>query len=236
MRIFLAGATGVIGRQLVPMLLAAGHQVTGTTRGPTRAAELRRGGADAAVLDAFDAAAVRAAVTQARPDAVVHQLTDLASGFGDEQLRANSRLRQVGTLNLVQAMLAAGVRLLVAQSGAWLYAPGRGPHEEDAPLREPQTDDPVLPGIIELERLVLESPGIDGTVLRYGLLYGPGTAHATRDEVAGPAVHVAAAARAALLAVERAVTGIVNVVDDEGPVSNRRARELLGWRPERGPT
>lgn len=232
MRIFVAGAAGAVGRQLVPMLLAAGHQVRGTTRDPGRAAWLRSLGAEAAVVDVYDATALRRAVAEASPDAVIHQLTDLAAGFDEAQLRANGRLRQVGTRHLVEAMQAAGTRRLVAQSGAWLYAPGPEPHAEGDPLRRPTPDDPVLPGIIELERLTLESDGIDGAVLRYGFLYGPGTAHASRDAVRGPSVHVAAAARAALLAAEREATGIFNIVDDGGPVDNRRARQVLGWLPE----
>lgn len=147
-------------------------------------------------------------------------------------MQATSRLRQVGTRHLVEAMQATGTRRLVAQSGAWLYAPGPEPHAEGDPLRQPTPDDPVLPGIIELERLTLESDGVDGAVLRYGLLYGPGTAHASRGAVHGPSVHVAAAARAALLAAEHGATGIYTIVDDGGPVDDRRARQVLGWLPD----
>ncbi len=233
MRIFLAGASGAIGRQLTPMLVAAGHQVIGTTRHPERAGRLRQQGADAVVLDAYDAAAVARAVAATEPEAVIHQLTDLAAGFDPEQLRASSRLRMVGTRNLVRAMVAAGVRRLVAQSGAWLYAPGPEPHTEDHPLRDPSPagDDPVLPGIQELERLTLQTPEIDGVVLRYGLLYGPGTAHRDAASAGDPRVHVSAAARAALLALD-APTGIYNIVDGGGSVRNERARRTLGWRPE----
>lgn len=234
MRIVVAGATGAIGRQLVPMLLAAGHQVRGTTRDPERAAWLRDAGAEPVVVDVYDAAALRRAVAETPPDAVIHQLTDLAAGFDEAQLRATSRLRQIGTRHLVEAMQAAGVRRLVAQSGAWLYASGPEPHAEDDPLLDPAQapDHPALPGILELERLTLDTDGIDGIVLRYGFLYGPGTAHASRDAVRGPSIHVAAAARAALLAVEREATGIFNIVDDGGPADNRRARRVLGWGPE----
>ena len=129
MRVFVAGAAGAIGRQLVPMLVEAGHVVTGTTRSVERAAWLRSQGAQAVVVDALDADALRAAVVDARPQVVIHQLTDLAAGFGVDQLRANARLRQVGTRNLMEAALAAGASRMVAQSGAWLYAPSAEPHE-----------------------------------------------------------------------------------------------------------
>src|SRR5256885_15398877 len=100
-------------------------------------------------------AAVLRAVSAARPDVVIHQLTDLASGFAPEQLRANARLRQVGTRHLVEAMNAAGVRRLVAQSGAWLYGPGAEPHTGDDPLRDltATPGDPLLPGVLETGRL-----------------------------------------------------------------------------------
>ncbi len=232
MRILVAGAAGVIGRQLVPMLIEAGHQVTGITRSSERAEWLRSRGGEAAVVDAYDADSLRVVVAAARPDVVIHQLTDLAAGFGPGQLRANTRLREVGTRNLVDATVAAGARRLVAQSGAWLYAPGPLPHCETDPLKDPAEapDDLTLPGVLELERMVMRTAGIDGIVLRYGFLYGPGTARETPGE--GPSVHVAAAAWAAALAVDRGPAGIYNIVDDGGSVSNRAAREVLGWRPE----
>ena len=177
MRVFVAGAAGAIGRQLVAVLVEAGQEVTGTTRSAERAAWLRSNGAQAVVVDVLDADALRAAVVDAGPDVVVHQLTDLAAGFGDEQLRANARLRQVGTRNLMDATVAAGASRMVAQSGAWLYAPGPEPHDERDPLIDPANvpDHAVLPGILELERIVTSTPGVDGLVLRYGFLYGPGT-------------------------------------------------------------
>lgn len=233
-RVFLAGAAGAIGRQLVPLLLAGGHNVTGTTRDPARVEWLRAAGADPIVLDVYEASAVRTAMAAARPDVVIHQLTDLASGFGPEQLRANSRLRQAGTRHLVEAMLVAGVTRLVAQSGAWLYGPGPLPHTEDQPLPEPETpdDDPVLTGVREVERMTLETAGVVGIVLRYGFLYGPGTAYPERDDLKDrPSVSVWDAARAAALAVDHGSPGVYNIVDDDDAVSNRRAHELLGWAP-----
>ena len=232
MRVFLAGGAGAIGRQLVPMLVAAGHHVTGTTRDVGRAAWLRSAGADAVVLDALDAEAVGNAITASQPQAVIHQLTDLAAGFAPEQLRATARLREVGTRNLVEAMVSAGVHRLIAQSGAWLYADGPLPHSEGDPMRAGGPDDPVMRGIAELERLTLATPSIDGLVMRYGFLYGPGTAYAESGGTQPPRVHVAAAARAAMLALERGSPGAYNVVDDDPAVSNQRARAELSWRPE----
>jgi nucleoside-diphosphate-sugar epimerase len=234
MRIFLAGATGAIGRFLVPMLLEAGHSVTGTTRSAERADWLRSIGADAAVVDVFDAAALRVAVAAAGPEVVIHQLTDLARGFSPEDLARNSQLRKIGTKNLVDAAVAAGAQRLIAQSAGWIYAPGPSPRIEADPFRA-RIDpvDTLLDGVVELERLVLQTPEIEGLALRYGLLYGPGTAAATAADSDEPRVDVRAAAAAAALAVSRGSPGPYNVVDD-GSVSNARARAELGWTPESG--
>lgn len=231
-RIFLAGATGAIGRQLVPLLVAAGHEVTGTTRSRERAETLERSGARAAIVDAYDAGAVQGAMAASRPEVVIHQLTDLRLGFGPEELVKNSRLREVGTRNLVDAAVASGARRMVAQSGAWLYAPGPAPRDETHPLRTPapSPEDASLRAIIELERLVTQTPGVEGVVLRYGFFYGPGTAWEA-STVPRPSVSVAAAAHATLLAVDHGPSGIYNVVDDDDAISNRRARDLLSWRP-----
>lgn len=231
MRIFVAGAAGAIGRHLIPMLVEAGHRVTGTTRSTERAAWLTSVGADSVILDVYDADAVRGSVRDARPEVVIHQLTDLAGGFGPEDLARNARLRKVGTRNLVDAVVAADTHRLVAQSVAWLYAPGASPRVETDPLLDPAEapDNLVLPGVLELERVVTHTAGFVGIVLRYGLLYGPAT---TYDAPASPiSVAVGAAAHAAQLAVEHGAPGIYNVVDDGGPVSNARARAVLGWRP-----
>lgn len=232
MRIFVAGAAGAVGRQLVPMLVEAGHQVTGTTRSPERAEWLRSVGAEPAIVDAFDANAMLATVVASTPEVVIHQLTDLALGFGAEELAKTQRLREIGTRNLVAAALSAGSRRLVAQSGAWLYADGPTPHDETHPLRA-ATDEPKdapLRGIIELERQVTQPIAMDGVILRYGFFYGPNTAWEA-EMPPQPRVAVDAAARAALLAVDRGPAGIYNVVDDGAPVANRKARDLLGWTP-----
>jgi nucleoside-diphosphate-sugar epimerase len=165
MRVFVAGAAGAIGRQLIPILVGAGHDVVGTTRSPDRAKWLASAGGRPVIVDAYDRDALHAALAEARPDVVVHQLTDLAGGFDAANLASSGRLREVGTRNLVDASVAAGAGRLVAQSGAWLYADGPLPHDESHPLRKP-TDDPSdvsLRGILELERVVMGTPGIDGS-------------------------------------------------------------------------
>ena len=176
MRVFVAGASGAIGRRLVPLLVAAGHEVTGTTRSPQKAATIEAAGATAAVVDALDAPALRAAVATAAPDVVVHQLTALPQRFNPRRKRlydATNRVRTEGTRNLLEA--AAG-RRVVCQSIAFAYAPDREPRvfDEDRPLF---TDAPPPFGeatraISEMERMVLAANGL---VLRYGWFYGPGT-------------------------------------------------------------
>jgi len=223
MRIFLAGATGVIGRRLVPRLTAAGHQVTGLVRRPGDAAWLRDLGAGAAVGDVFDRDAVLRAVRLAAPDVVMHQLTDLKSG----NFAANSEIRVTGTRHLVDAALAAGVRRVVAQSIAWVYQAGSGPAGEDVPLDLDAQGGrrQTVQGVAALEAAVREGP--EWVVLRYGLLYGPGTWYArdglmaeraARGELAADGdvssfVHVDDAAGAAVDALEWP-TGAVNVCDD----------------------
>ena len=232
-KIFLAGATGAVGRRMLPLLRAAGYEVTGTTRIASKAAELRAAGIIPAVVDVFDAAALKAAVAAARPDVIVHQLTDLPHGLKAELMAEglirNARLRIEGTRNLVDAALGAGARRLIAQSIAFVYAPGREPHDESDPLMSP-AEEPwrsTMEGVVTLERLATLTPGLDGIVLRYGMFYGPGTGF----EVAPgkPSVHVDAAAKAAMLAIESGAPGVYNIADDGGGVSTVRARRELGW-------
>ncbi|HTQ76017.1 MAG TPA: NAD-dependent epimerase/dehydratase family protein [Burkholderiales bacterium] len=232
-RVFLAGAAGAVGRRLVPLLLAAGHEVWGTTRSRDRASDLRAAGARPLLVDMFDRDAVLRAAREARPDAVIHQLTDLgkiASGpVPEEVLRANARLREEGTRNLVDAAIAAGARRFIAQSIAWMYATGREPHVEDDPLDRGAKGAAAisLAGVLALERLTLSSPPLEGAVLRYGQLYGPGTWNTSQG--GRVPVHVDAAAHAALLALDSPHGGIFNVAEEKGLVSSERARRLLGW-------
>ncbi len=233
--LFLAGASGAIGRPLIPLLLADGWRVTGTTRSPAKAEQLAALGIAPVVVDVFDAAALRAAVLRAHPDVVVHQLTDLPPGLDPTRMaeaRArNARIRDEGTHNLITAALAAGAKCLVAQSIAFAYAPGPTPYKEEDPLDLGMPDQPNVSGqgVASLERQVMAAP-MEGLVLRYGSLYGPGTGFETTTRP-GP-LHVEDAAEAARLAVRSGPPGIYNIAEDDGTVSIEKAKRLLGWHPK----
>jgi nucleoside-diphosphate-sugar epimerase len=234
-RVFIAGATGAIGRILCKVLLADGWQVTGTTRKPESAQQLEASGIVPVIVDAFDAEALRAAVLDAQPLAVIHQLTDLPQRFDPSALKdalpRNALLREVGTRNLVDACAAAGVRHLIAQSIAFAYAPGAKPYSEEDPLNL-HAPDPAAArtarAVQTLESLVLAGP-FRGVVLRYGRLYGPGTW--TTEPPAGGPLHVEAAADAARRALERGGAGIYNVAEPDGTVRVDKAMRELGWSP-----
>ena len=249
MRVFVAGATGAIGRPLTRALVAAGHEVTGTTRSEERAAWIRAAGARAAVCDALDAAALARAVVEAAPEVVVHQLTALPHRFRPRNRRlydATNRVRSEGTRNLIAAAQQAGARRLVCQSIAFAYRPGARPEvkDEQAPLfvDAPPPFRESIRVIEAMERAVLGAEGIEGVVLRYGWFYGPGTYYAEdgstahdvrkrRFPVIGEGaglfsfVHVDDAASATVAALERGAPGIYNVVDDE-------PAPLREWLPE----
>ena len=233
MRIFLAGAGGVIGRLLTPLLVAAGHTVFGTTRSADKAAAIRVLGAEPVVVDVFDAAALMRAVKAAAPDIVMHQLTDLPSAPGTPGYAAsqecNVRLRRDGTRNLMAAASAAGVRRAVAQSIAFVYAPGEGVRVESDLLDANAEGIRALTvsGVMALEQATTKTPGIEGLVLRYGYLYGPGTWYDAPAKP--PSVHVDAAAQAAFLAVTKGAPGIYNVAEDDGYASSDRAKRELGF-------
>jgi 2-alkyl-3-oxoalkanoate reductase len=238
MRVFVAGASGAIGRPLVPKLIAAGHEVTGMTRSEAKAEELRGAGARAVVVDVFDADALEAAMSEASPEVVVHQLTDLPArmNFRNKDLyTGTNRLRTEGTRNLVRGARAAGAHRFVAQSIAFAYRSEGGPVKTE---KDPLTDDAPPPfgsgveALRELDRLVLGTEGLGGLVLRYGFYYGPGTHYGPDGTVtkdvrkrrlpivgAGTGVfsfiHVDDAADATVAAVERGAPGIYNIVDDE---------------------
>lgn len=234
MNVFLAGASGAIGRRLVPLLVDGGHEVTGLTRSLSAAHELKAVVVRAVVADVFDADAVARAVVEARPEVVIHQLTDLPRVLRDEaQLAAayprNARIRIEGTRNLVAAARIAGARRFIVQSVAFAYAPGKQPHRETDPLN--LSDGPrrqTVRAAADMERQVLES-GMEAIVLRYGLFYGPGTWTPTPGR--RPPLHIDAAAQAALRAVTRGAPGIYNIADDEGTVSIDKARRELGFDP-----
>src|SRR5512137_287742 len=230
--IFLAGASGAIGRRLAPLLVANGWRVVGTTRSKDKAPLLREMGVEPVVVDVFDAQALRGIVADHRPEVVIHQLTDLPfaldAGKMAEALVRNARLRDEGTRNLVAAAVNAGARRLIVQSISFIYADGPLPHREDDPLL-PETH-PVyggtVTGILRLERQTLEAP-LDGIVLRYGLFYGPGAGFDA--PIAPGSVHVDAAAKAAELAVMKGQRGIFNVAESDGSVSSDKAIRSLGW-------
>jgi nucleoside-diphosphate-sugar epimerase len=233
-RIFLAGATGVIGRRLTPLLLAHGHSVCAATRSQDKSEFLRKLGASPVVVDVFDAEALSTAVLDAKPEIVIHQLTDLAVVQDPAQrssaLARNARIREEGTRNLVAAARKAGAHRLIAQSIAWAYAPGPRPFREDHPLDLNAEGDRLVSvrGVEALEEQVLGASPMEGLVLRYGRLYGPGSG--TDMPPSPPAVHVDAAAYAALLAIDHGEPGAFNIADSE--VSTDKATAALGWRAD----
>ena len=243
MKVFLAGGSGVIGRRLIPQLVAAGHQVTATTRSAGRETMLQSLGASPVVVDALDAPALRKAVADFRPEAVMNQLTDLPQRYNPRKLgpfyARTSRLRVEATRTLLAAAREAGAQRFVYQSIAFMYAAvGTRVLAEDAPL-DLDAPDPfgsVFRATAEGERLTLSPDGITGVVLRYGQLYGPGTYFDHDGDFARQArrrmlpivgsgggvfsfVHVDDAASAAVVALEHG-DGVYNVVDDD-PASAR---------------
>ena len=264
MRVFVAGATGAIGKQLVPRLVAAGHEVHGMTRSGSKQALLRELGAVPVVADALDPDQVAAAVTRANPDVIVHQLTAIPARLDmrhfDRDFALTSRLRTEGTDHLLSAGQAMGVRRFVAQSnGAFPYARTGGPvkSEEDpldsAPAREIRE---TFAAIRHLETAVLGADWTEGIVLRYGTFYGPGTSMAPGAEqvelvrkrkfpLVGDGggvwsfIHVADAAEATVAAVTHGSRGVYNVVDDDpAPVAEwlpALAQELGAKKPVRVP-
>jgi len=232
-KIFIAGAAGAIGQRLSRLLVSRGFSVTGTTRSASRADGLRALGVTPVIVDVFDAAALTAQMKAAAPDIVMHQLTDLSGGFDadklEETLSRNSRIRSEGTDHLVRAALVAGARRMVAQSIAWMYRPGTPPYRESDPLDLEATGNKAvsMAGVVSLETQVLHTPGLDGIVLRYGYLYGPGTGN---EKPIGPSsVHVDAAAYAAMLAGERGKPGLYNIAELGGEADSAKAIAELGW-------
>ncbi|MCZ3378192.1 NAD-dependent epimerase/dehydratase family protein [Rhizobium sp. AG207R] len=235
--IFLAGATGAIGRRIVPQLLDAGYDVFGTTRSSDKARDLDAAGVHAVVVDVFDRDALKRAVIEANPDVIIHQLTDLPPAVdpsrASEFAARNARIRREGTANLMRAAMAAGAKRIIAQSIAWAYAAGNEPHDESAPLdlAAPEPRSVSVSGVAALEAAVLGEPErVTGIVLRYGRLYGPATGADFPD--ATLAVHVDAAARAAMLAVKAGTQGIYNIAEASPMVTSAKAIRELGWTPE----
>lgn len=258
MRIFVAGASGVLGRSLVPKLVAAGHQVTGLMRSPGKKRLIEQLGAEAAVADGLDAAAIRDAVAEARPDVIIHEMTDLSGADMRHFARtfaSSNRLRTEGTDHLLAAAREAGVRRVIAQSYCgWPYARMGDPVKTEA---DPLDVDPpsemraTLDAIQHVEQGVSTSDNPEGVVLRYGTFYGPGTGmldggvldqvRRRRFPLIGNGggwwsfIHIDDAADATVLAVTRGAAGeIYNIVDDE-PAPTREwlpaLAEMLGAKP-----
>jgi nucleoside-diphosphate-sugar epimerase len=259
MRVFVAGATGAIGKPLVPMLLAGGHEVVAMTRSRDKADGLRAIGATPVVADGLDRQAVVDALAASRPEVVVHELTAL-TGFKnmkhwDREWRQTDQLRTEGTDHLLEGAKAAGARRFVAQSYAgWPYARAGGTVKTEEDALDPQPPEGMrrtLDAIRYLEQRTLDTAGIDGLALRYGGLYGPGTSvapggdtlemvRARRFPLVGRGtgvwsfVQIEDAAAATLAAVERGQPGVYNVVDDDpAPVAEwlPELAEAIGAKP-----
>jgi nucleoside-diphosphate-sugar epimerase len=263
MKVFVAGASGAIGKWLVPMLVERGHEVTGMTRSPAKQDLVRQMGARAVLADALDPEAVAQALAEAEPEVVIHELTAIDAGsFGrnfDKAFAQTNRLRTEGTDHLLAAAKAAGTRRFVAQSFApWLYKRVGGPVKaEDDPLDDtpPKAVRQTLAAIRHVEETVTRADGIEGIVLRYGGFYGPGTSIAVdpdgeqvkmirkgRLPIVGDGggvwsfVHIEDAASATAAAAERGDPGAYNIVDDEPAAVAEFLPELarvIGAKPPR---
>jgi 2-alkyl-3-oxoalkanoate reductase len=249
MTIFLAGATGALGKRLVPMLVSSGHRVVGMTMTPEKSEQLRAAGAEPVIADALDARAVMQSVIAARPDAVVHEVTAIRGALNlkkfDEYFAATNRLRTEGTQYLLSAALAAGASRFLAQSYAgWPNArTGGRVKTEDDPL-DPDPPAPMrrsLDAIRQLEHMVTNAPGLAAIVLRYGSFYGPGTSidhggdaietvRRRKFPIVGDGagvwsfIHIDDAASATRMAIEQGDPGIYNIVDDD-------PAEVAQWLP-----
>lgn len=247
MRVFIAGATGAVGSRLVPMLVADGHEVVGTSRSEARFGELERAGATGVVMDGLDAASVRRAVLDARPDVIVHQLTALSGQVGDmnfdKSFAATNELRMRGTDHLLAASAEAGVGRFIAQSYAgWPSERTGGPVKTEEDPLDPNPTKASRETLAAIRHVEQQTTDAGGLALRYGGFYGPGNAigrggavlemvRARKLPVVGGGTgvwsfcHIEDAASATAIAVTRGAAGVYNIVDDEpAPVSE--------WLPE----
>jgi nucleoside-diphosphate-sugar epimerase len=247
MRIFVAGATGAVGRPLLTQLLAKGHTVVALTRSSEKAQMLIEQGAEPVIVDLFDPDAVKEAIIRARPEVVIEQLTALPKTYTRESMSAaaalNSRIRLEGGANVLAAAQAAGVRRYLRQSIAFWAIPGPGLADEETPLALDASPAVAADAhvVTEIERCLLEIPNLEGISLRYGFLYGPGTWYAPNGDVASQVrqqqfpivgngegvwswLHVEDAAIATIAAAERGNPGIYLIADD-------RPLEVREWLP-----
>jgi nucleoside-diphosphate-sugar epimerase len=242
MRVFVAGGTGVLGRRLVPQLVARGHQVTASTTSSAKVGLVEQLGAEAVVMDGLDAASVETAVAKAEPDAIVHQMTAIAVGHAgkadmkhmDRWFAGTNRLRTEGTDHLLAAAATAGVTNLVAQAyGAWNGIRTGGWIKTEQDPVDPMTGTPAEPGMAALRHVEDVVVKAGGAVLRYGWFYGPGA----MDDLVEPVrkrqfpvvgsgdghcswIHLDDAASATVLAVEQQAKGVFAIVDDEPAPAN----------------
>ena len=259
MRVFIAGATGAVGTRLVPLLVAAGHEVVGTSRSEARFGDLERAGARGVVMDGLDAASVRRAVIDARPDVIVHQLTALSGQVGDmkhfdESFAATNALRTRGTDHLLAAAAEAGVARFIAQSySGWPYERTGGPVKTEEDRLDPNPTKASRESLAAIRHVEQRTTDAGGLALRYGGFYGPGNAIGRGGEVvemvksrklpvvgSGTGVwsfcHIDDAASAAAAAVTRGAPGVYNIVDDDpAPVSEwlPELASIIGAKPPR---
>ena len=254
MRVFVAGATGAIGQYLVPSLVAAGHEVTGTTRSPAKASQLKRAGATPAIVDGLDRQAVLEAVKAAQPDVIVHQMTALASMRSfrnfDKEFAVTNELRSKGTDYLLEAARQAGTRRFIAQSfTGWNNARTGGQIKTETDPLDPEPLPATRQAMAAIRHVEETVPGAapEGLVLRYGMFYGPGASESMLDVVqkrrmpvvgGGTGIwsftEVSDAAAATAAAVTRGAPGIYNIVDDDpAPVAQWLPflSECLGVKP-----
>ncbi len=233
--IFLAGATGAIGIVLSRLLVANGWKVYGTTRSKEKISLLQEMGVEPVIVDVYDAKRLKDILADIKPDVVIHQLTDLPYALDANEMTAalvrNARLRTEGSKNLVDAAVNSGCKRIIAQSISFIYDEGHTPHiEQDElfPLSHSVYGE-TAEGVRNLERQVIES-GMEGIVLRYGLLYGPKTGF--DSPIAPASIHVEAAAKAAEIAVTKGQTGIYNVAESDVSLSSEKAISTFGWNAD----
>lgn len=232
-KVFLAGASGVIGMRVCKLLLQKGYEVYGTTRSEAKASELSKLGVKVVIVDAFDAKNLKAQMVKIKPDIVLHQLTDLPTGLPAElmadALVRNAKLREIGTKNLVDVAIASGAKKMVSQSIGFIYELGATPYTEESALLN--FNDPTYGetsrAVASLETQTLNAPFV-GIMLRNGLLYGDGTGFDA--PIAGvSSVHVDAAANAVVLAIAHDKNDIFNITQKDDTTSSAKAIKVLGW-------
>lgn len=233
---FIAGASGVIGKNICKLLVKDGWKVYGTTRSKNKIESLNKLGIEPIIVDVYDEKKIEEIIVSIKPKIVFHQLTDLPLGLDPDKmekaLESNARLREIGTKNLVNASKKAGIEKMIAQSIAFVYEPSALPHTEDSALLN--FSDPVYgttsKAVASLEEQVLNAPFI-GIILRNGLLYGNETGFDKPVDYVPP-VHVEAAAYAAFLAINCDKNNIYNIANDDERLSTIKAKNELKWSPD----